>query len=131
MAHLAVSAVLAGSLLALVLHPRLAVPPGESNGAGAGVVLARVEAGGAVVARSVLGAEVEVDVAEVAAPAAVAVAGVGPAAGAVLAARVDLALVALGSCPSYPAPGKEAFVRRRSGKIVGILEMGRTMGQVW
>ena len=131
MAYLAVSAVLAGSLLALVLHPRLAVPPGEADGAGAGVVLARVEAGGSVVAGSVLGAEVEVNVAEVAAPAAVAVTGVGPAAGAVLAPGVDLALVALGSCPSYPAPGKEAFVRRRSRKIVGMLEMGRTIGQVW
>jgi hypothetical protein len=92
---LAVSAVLAGSLLTLVLHPRLTVASGEADRAGASVVLPCVEAGGPVVARLVLRAEVEVDVAEVAPPPAVALAGVRLAAGSVLAPGVDLALVAV------------------------------------
>ena len=112
-AHLAVSAVLARSLLTLVLHPRLTVPSGEADGAGASVVLSRVEAGGPVVARLVLRAEVEVDVAEVTSPSAVALARVRLAAGAMLAPRVDLALVAVSSSPTDPAPGREETLVRR------------------
>ena len=106
-AHLAVSAVLAGSLLTLVLHPRLAVASRETNRAGACVVLPRVEAGCPVVTRFVLRAEVEVDVAEVTSPSAVTLAGVRLAAGAMLAPRVDLALVAVSSRPSDPTPARE------------------------
>ena len=105
-AHLAVSAVLAGSLLTLVLHPRLAVASGEADRAGASVVLPGVEAGGPVVAGLVLRAEVEVDVAEVASPPAVALARVRLAAGPVLAPGVDLALVAVGPGPSDAAPAR-------------------------
>ena len=106
-AHLTLSAVLARSLLTLVLHPRLTVASSEANRAGASVVLSRVEAGGPVVARLVLRAEVEVDVAEVASPPAVALARVGLAARAMFAAWVDLALVAVSSCPSDPTPARE------------------------
>ena len=106
-AHLAVSAVLAGSLLTLVLHPRLTVASSEANRAGASVVLPSVEAGGPIVAGLVLRAEVEVDVAEMASPPAVALARVGLAARAVFAPWVDLALVAVSSRPSDPTPARE------------------------
>ena len=106
-AHLAVSAVLAGSLLTLVLHPRLAVASRETNRAGACVVLPRVEARGSVVTRLVLRAEVEVDVAEMSSPPAVALARVRLAARAVFAPWVDLALVAVSSRPSDPTPARE------------------------
>ena len=112
-AHLAVSPILARSLLALVLHPRLTVASGEADGAGASVVLPRVEAGGPVMARLVLRAEVEVDVAEVASPSAVALTRVRLAARAMLAPGVDLALVAVSSGPSDPAPGREETLVRR------------------
>ena len=112
-AHLAVSAVLARSLLTLVLHPRLTVASCEADGAGASVVLPGVEAGGPVVAGLVLRAEVEVDVAEVASPPAVALARVRLAAGPVLAPGVDLALVAVSSSPTDPAPGREETLVRR------------------
>ena len=112
-AHLAVSAVLAGSLLTLVLHPRLAVASRETNRAGACVVLPRVEARGPVVTRLVLRAEVEVDVAEVASPPAVALARVRLAAGPVLAPGVDLALVAVGPRPPDAAPAREETLVRR------------------
>ena len=112
-AHLALSAVLARSLLTLVLHPRLTVPSGEADGAGASVVLPRVEAGGPVVARLVLRAEVEVDVAEVASPPAVALARVRLAAGPVLAPGVDLALVAVRPGPPNATPAREETLVRR------------------
>ena len=112
-AHLAVSAILAGSLLTLVLHSCLTVASGEADGAGASVVLAGVEAGGPVVTRLVLGAEVEVDVAEVSAPPAVALAGVRLAAGPVLAPGVDLALVAVSPGPPDAAPAREETLVRR------------------
>ena len=60
-----------------------------------------------------LGAEVEVDVAEVSAPAAVTLAGVGLAASAVLAPRVDLALVTVCACPPDATPAEEESVRQR------------------
>ena len=112
-AHLAVSAVLARSLLTLVLHPRFTVAPGEADRAGASVVLPCVEAGGPVVARLLLRAEVEVNVAEVASPTTVALAGVWLAAGAVFAPGVDLALGAVSSGPTDAAPVREEMLVRR------------------
>ena len=93
---------------ALVGDPALAVGPGEPRRAAAGVgSLTRVPAGGAVPAGPVVGAVVEVLVAEEAAPALVAVALVGPAASPVDAARVADALVAVGPGPAGLAPLKE------------------------
>ena len=83
----------------------LAVPAGVPGRAGAGVAaLSGVQAGGAVHARGVVGAVVEVLVAKEAAPSGVALAGVGLGAGAVLAARVADALVAVDASPSRPTP---------------------------
>ena len=128
-AHLAVSAVLAGSLLTLVLHPRLAVASRETNRAGACVVLPRVEARGPVVTRLVLRAEVEVDVAEVTSPSAVALARVRLAAGPVLAPGVDLALVAVGPRPPDAAPAREeTLVRRWRWKNCRNARNGRNNG---
>ena len=112
-AHLAVSAVLAGSLLTLVLHSRLTIASSETDRAGTSVVLPCVEAGGAVVARLVLRAEVEVDVAEVSPPSAVALARVRLAARPVLAPGIDLALVAVCPRPPDAAPGREETLVRR------------------
>ena len=73
--YLTLAPVPAGILVALVDHQLLAVPAGEADGAGASVVLAGVEAGGAVVTRPVVCAEVEVLAAHLAAPALLAFAG--------------------------------------------------------
>ena len=94
-------------LVALVDDLLFAVPAGEADGTGAGVVLAGVEAGGPVVAGPVVGAEVEVLVAHLAAPALLALAGPGRGAGPVHAPRVDLALRALCALPTLVTPGGE------------------------
>lgn len=60
-----------------------------------------------------LRAEVEVDVAEVSTPAAVTLAGVRLAAGAVLAPGVDLTLITVSACPADATPAKEESVRQR------------------
>ena len=98
--HHALAAISARELVALVHDLDLAVPPGEPDGAGAGVVLAGVEARGAVVTRPVVGAEVEVLAAHLAAPALLTLAGPGTGAGAVNTPGVDLALGALRPLPA-------------------------------
>ena len=103
-AYLTLAAVPAGILVTLVHHPLLAVPAGEADGAGAGVVLAGVEAGGSVVAGPVVGAEVEVLVAHLTSPALGALTGPGLGAGAVHTAGVDLAVLAEVSLPALVAP---------------------------
>lgn len=101
------SPVPARELVALVDDALLAVAAREADGAAAGVVLASVEAGRPVVAGPVVGAEVEILVAHLAAPAFVAVAGPGLAAGAVDAAGVDLALGAQRTLPALVTSGQE------------------------
>ena len=81
-------------LVALVDDLLLTFPAGEADGAGAGVVLAGVEAGGPVVAGPVVGAEVEVLVAHLTSPALRTFAGPRFGAGAVDTAGVDLTVVA-------------------------------------
>ena len=98
--HHALAAISARELVALVHDLDLAVPPGEPDGAGAGIVLAGVEARGAVVTRPVVGAEVEVLAAHLAAPALLTLAGPGRGAGAVHAPGVDLTLGALRPLPA-------------------------------
>ena len=98
--HHALAAVSARELVALVHHLDLAVPPGEPDGAGAGVVLAGVEARGAVVTRSVVGAEVEVLVAHLTSPSLLTLAGPGGGTGPVHTPGVDLTLGALRSLPA-------------------------------
>ena len=98
--HHALAAISARELVALVQDLDLAVPPGEPDGAGAGVVLAGVEARGAVVTRPVVGAEVEVLAAHLAAPALLALACPGRGAGAVHTPGVDLTLGALRPLPA-------------------------------
>lgn len=100
---LALPAVPAGKLVALVDDLELAVPAGEADGTGASVVLAGVEAGGPVVTRPVVGAEVEVLVAHLTSPALRALAGPWLGAGAVDTAGVDLAVVAELSLPAFVA----------------------------
>ena len=111
--YLALAAVPAGELVALVDHADLTVAPREADGAAAGVVAPRVEAGGAVVAGPVVGAEVEVLVAHLAAPALLALAGPGRGAGPVHAPRVDLALRALRALPTLVTPGEEEHIVSR------------------
>ena len=90
---------------ALVGDAGLAVGAGPAGWAGARVgALAGVEAGGPVLAGLVVGAVVEVLVAEQAAPALLAVAGPGLIAGTVLAPGVPHALVAEGTSPPISTP---------------------------
>ena len=105
--YLALAPVPARELVALVDDALLAVAAREADGAAAGVVLAGVEAGRPVVAGPVVGAEVEILVAHLTAPAVVAVAGPGLAAGAVDAAGVDLALGAQRTLPALVTSGQE------------------------
>ena len=98
--YLTLAPVPAGILVALVDHQLLAVPAGEADGTGAGVVLAGVEAGCSVMAGPVVGAEVEVLVAHLTAPTLFALAGPGTGAGAVNTPGVDLALGALRPLPA-------------------------------
>ena len=98
--HHALAAVSARELVALVHHLDLAVPAGEPDGAGARVVLAGVEAGGAVVTRPVVGAEVQVLAAHLTAPTLLALAGPGGGTRPVHTAGVDLALGALRPLPA-------------------------------
>lgn len=99
---IAAAAVLAGVALALV-GLDLAAGSRKAGPAGAGVApLARVGAGGAVLARAVVGAVVEVLVAEEPAPAFLAVALPRLHAGAAQAARVADALVAELPLPADP-----------------------------
>ena len=107
--YLALAAVPAGELVALVDHPGLAVSPSEADGTGAGVVLAGVEAGGAVVAGPVVGAEVEVLVAHLTSPAFGTLAGPGLGAGPVDTAGVDLAVLAQVALPALVTSETEKF----------------------
>ena len=102
--YLTLTPVHAGKLVALVDDLLLAVPAGEADGTGAGVVLAGVEAGGPVVAGPVVGAEVEVLVAHLTSPTLGALTGPGLGAGAVHTAGVDLAVLAEFSLPALVAP---------------------------
>ena len=101
------AAVPAGILVTLVHHPLLAVPACEADGTGAGVVLAGVEAGGAVVTRPVVCAEVEVLAAHLAAPALLAFTGPRGGARPVHAAGVDLTLLALSPLPALVTSKKQ------------------------
>ena len=103
------AAVPAGILVTLVHHPLLAVPAREADGTGAGVVLARVEAGRSVVTGLVVGAEVEILVAHLTSPALRALAGPGLGAGAVDTAGVDLAVMAQGALPALVTSETEKF----------------------
>ena len=105
--YLALAAVPAGELVALVDHADLAVAPREADGAAAGVVAPRVEAGGAVVTRPVVCAEVEVLAAHLAAPALLAFTGPGGGARPVHAAGVDLTLLALSPLPALVTSKKQ------------------------
>ena len=90
---------------ALVGDPALAVGASVTRWAAAGIrTLAGVEAGGAVATGLVVGAVVEVLVAEESAPSVVAVALPGVLAGSVLAAWVANALVTESSGPAITAP---------------------------
>ena len=92
----------------MVCGPVLAVLAGVAHRARAGVAaLAGVVAGGAVGAGRVVSAVVEVLVAEETPPSGLAVALPGLVAGALLAAGVTLALVAVGTGPSGATPGGE------------------------
>ena len=98
--HHALAAVSARELVALVHHLDLAIPAGEPDRTGACVVLAGVEAGGAVVTRPVVGAEVQVLAAHLTAPTLLTLAGPGGGARPVHTAGVDLALGALRPLPA-------------------------------
>ena len=102
--YLTLAAVPAGILVTLVHHPLLAVPAREADGTGAGVVLASVEAGSSVVTGLVVGAEVEILVTHLSAPAFGALTGPGLGAGAGHTAGVDLAVLAEFSLPALVAP---------------------------
>ena len=97
-------------LVALVDDLLLAVPAGEADGAGAGVVLASVEAGRSVVTGFVVGAEVEILVTHLATPAFGALAGPGLGAGSVDTAGVDLAVQAEGALPALVTSEREKLV---------------------
>ena len=110
-AYLTLAAVPAGILVTLIHHPLLAVPAGEADGTGAGVVLPGVEAGRSVVTGLVVGAEVEVFVAHLATPTLGTLAGPGLGAGPVDTAGVDLAVLTEGSLP--------ALVTSETEKLLG------------
>ena len=101
--HHALAAVSARELVTLIHHLDLTVPPGEPDGTGAGVVLAGVEARGAVVTRPVVGAEVEVLVAHLTSPSLLTLTGPGGGTRTVHTAGVDLALGALRPLPALVA----------------------------
>ena len=103
--YLASAAVKARLVRALVGDPGLALGAGVAGRAAASVgALAGVEAGGSVLAGLVVGAVVQVLVAEETAPAVVAVALPRVLAGAVLAPGVPDALVAKGTSPTAATP---------------------------
>lgn len=92
---------------ALIADPGFAVCSGVTRRAAARVgALAGVSAGGAVLARPVVGAVVEILVAEEPAPAFIAEAVVGLLAGSVHTARIPDALVAEGARPTGLASEK-------------------------
>ena len=122
--YLTLAPVPAGILVAFVDHQLLAVPAGEADGAGASVVLAGVEAGGAIVAGPVVGAEVEVLVAHLTSPALRALAGPGLGAGAVDTAGVDLAVVTEFSLPALVTSERTQLVHDTQCVTV-------TVEQVW
>ena len=102
---MASAAVKARLVRALVGDPGLALGAGVAGRAAASVgTLAGVEAGGSVLAGLVVGAVVQVLVAEETAPAVVAVALPRVLAGAVLAPGVPDALVAKGTSPTAATP---------------------------
>ena len=119
--YLTLAPVHAGKLVTLVDDLLLAVPAGEADGTGAGVVLAGVEAGCSVMAGPVVGAEVEVLVAHLTSPAFGTLAGPGLGAGPVDTAGVDLAVVAEFSLPTLVTSEDTQLVRSRhfitSGKL--------------
>ena len=108
--YLTLAPVHAGKLVALVDDLLLAVPAGEADGTGAGVVLPGVEAGRSVVAGLVVGAEVEVFVAHLATPTLGTLAGPGLGAGSVDTAGVDLAVLAEGALPALVTSEREKLV---------------------
>ena len=123
-AYLTLAAVPARILVTLVHHPLLAVPAREADGTGAGVVLPRVEAGRSVVAGLVVGAEVEVLVAHLPAPALGTLAGPGLGAGSVDTAGVDLAVVTEFSLPALVTSERTQLVH--DSQCVTV-----TVEQVW
>ena len=121
--YLASPPVETGLVVALIADPGLAVGAGVAGRAGARVrPLPGVAAGGAVLARAVVGAVVEILVAEEAAPAVVAAALVRLLAGAVDAARVANAGVA-----QWAGVAGLASVKRKKGirsNLLYILSQG-------
>ena len=90
---------------AFIGHPAFTVCASVARWAAAGIrPLSSVEAGGSIAARFVVGAVVQVLVAEETTPAIVAVALPGVLAGAVLASRVSNALVAKRTGPTITTP---------------------------
>lgn len=94
------STISAGSFITSVDHLDLTVSAGEADGTGAGVVLASVEARGAVVAGSVVGAEVEIFVAHLTSPALLTLTCPGLGTRPVDTAWVDLTLLTSVSLPA-------------------------------
>ena len=145
--YLTLTPVHAGKLVALVDDLLLAVPTGKADGAGAGVVLAGVEAGGPVVARPVVGAEVEVFVAHLTSPALRTFAGPRLGAGAVDTAGVDLTVVAEFTFPALVTSedGKELvqfrhfitirklrqWIKFGCNKTRNMFMMFSTLGYMW
>ena len=107
--YLTLTPVHAGKLVALVDDLLLAVPAGEADGTGAGVVLASVEARGAVVAGSVVGAEVEIFVAHLTSPALLTLTCPGLGTRPVDTAWVDLTLLTSVSLPALVTSEKKIF----------------------
>ena len=98
--HHALSGVLAWILHAFADDPRLTVSPGETNRTGARVIISSVETGCSVMTRSMVGAEVQILVAEETAPAGLALARVAGTACTVYTTRVPLALCTAWSLPA-------------------------------
>ena len=111
--YLAFSSVSAGELVTLVDYSNFTISSCEPDGTGASVVLAGVEAGRPVVAGPVVGAEVEVLVAHLAAPALHALARPGLGAGPVDTAGVDLAVLTQGPFPTLVTSERKSIVKLR------------------
>ena len=107
--YLTSSTVSAGSFITSVDHLDLTVSAGEADGTGAGVVLASVEARGAVVAGSVVGAEVEIFVAHLSSPALLTLTCPGLGTRPVDTAWVDLTLLTSVSLPALVTTEKKIF----------------------
>lgn len=116
-------------MTALIDDPGLAVLASVTRWAGASVrALACVQAGGSVVAGVVVGAVVEVLVAEEPAPSGMAVALVGLLAGAMFATRVPFALVAMLSGPTRTASGsKKSICLKKSVRTKQLKDLARSV----